>query len=224
LQTVDLAKITAPSEQELHEYISTIAAKHPRMRVVWGAMDGLKLTFQKANNGIELNHFYNGWTHGHNIDCLFVFSPDGRIRVSLINCPSSMHDSTMAQYGVYRKLQEVFKDYGATVVVDSAFSQKEDLAGQPEAELAHRDATSVRQQSEWGMRMIQAQFPRVTEPIQYEVKGERRVILHLMVLLYNFQTYEIGINQILNSFMHDENNNYGRNTMPDPVANLQDYL
>jgi hypothetical protein len=74
------------------------------------------------------------------------------------------------------------------------------------------------------MRMIQAQFPRVTEPIQYEVKGERRVILQLMVLLYNFQTYEIGINQILNSFMHDENNYYGCNTMPDPAANLQDYL
>jgi hypothetical protein len=103
-----------------------------------------------------------------------------------------MHDSTMAQYGVYRKLQELFKDYGATVVVDSAFSQKdypflikssqEDPVGEPEAVLAHQDATSIRQLSEWGMRMIQAQFPRVTEPIQYEVKGERRVILHLINL------------------------------------------
>jgi hypothetical protein len=216
LQKVDLAKISAPSEQELHEYILAIAAKYPRMRVVWGAMDGLKLTFQKTNNGIKQNHFYNGWTHGHYINCLFVFTPDERICVCLINCPGSMHDSTMAQYGVYRKLQKLFKNYGAIVVVDSELSEKdypflikssqEDPAGKPEAVLAHRDATSIRQLSEWGMRMIQAQFPRVTKPIQYEVKGEHRVILHLIVLLYNFQTNEIGINQILNSFMHDENN------------------
>jgi hypothetical protein len=145
-----------------------------------------------------------------------------------------MHDSTMAQYGVYHKLRELYDKHGATVVVDSAFSRgaypflikssQEDPAGEPEAVLAHRDATSIRQLSEWGMRMIQAQFPRVTEPIQYEVKGERRIILHLMVLLYNFQTSEIGINQILNSFMHDKNNYYGRYKMPGPVANLHDYL
>ena len=234
LQKVDSAKISAPSVQELHIYMSAVAAKYPRMNVVWGAMDGLKLTFQKANNGIKQNHFYNGWTHGHYISCIFVFAPDGRIRVCIINCPGSMHDSTMAQYGVYHKLEQLYKDHGATVVVDSAFSRgaypflikssQEDPAGEPEAVLAHRDATSIRQLSEWGMRMIQAQFPRVTEPIQYEVKGERRIILHLMVLLYNFQTAEIGINQILNSFMHDKNNYYGRDEMPGPVANLHDYL
>jgi hypothetical protein len=74
-----------------------------------------------------------------------------------------MHDSTMAQYGVYCKLlQELFKDYGAVVVVDSAFSHKyypflikssqEDPAGELEAVLAHRDATMIPQLSEWGMR------------------------------------------------------------------------
>jgi hypothetical protein len=51
LQKVDSAKNSAPSKEELHQYISAIAAKYPRMHVVWGAMDGLKLTFQKANNG-----------------------------------------------------------------------------------------------------------------------------------------------------------------------------
>ena len=31
--------------------------------------------------------------------------------------------------------------------------------------------------------------------------GERRVVLHLLVLLHNCQTSEVGINQILNTFM-----------------------
>ena len=31
--------------------------------------------------------------------------------------------------------------------------------------------------------------------------GERKVILNLMVLLYNYQTNTTGINHILNSFM-----------------------
>jgi hypothetical protein len=181
LQKVDLAKISAPSVQELHIYMSAVAVKCPRMRVVWGVMDGLKLTFQKANNGIKQNHYYSGWTNGHYISCIFVVAPDGRIRVCIINCPGSMHESTMAQYGVYHKLRELYDKHGATVVVDSAFSRRaypflikssqEDPAGEPEAVLAHRDATSIRQLSEWGMRMIQAQFPRVTEPIQNEVKG-----------------------------------------------------
>jgi len=31
--------------------------------------------------------------------------------------------------------------------------------------------------------------------------GERKVILDLMVLLYNYQTYKVGINHIQNSYM-----------------------
>ena len=51
------------------------------------------------------------------------------------------------------------------------------------------------------MRTIQAQFPRLTEALDYEENGERKVILQLMVHLYNYQCVEVGINQILNSFM-----------------------
>jgi hypothetical protein len=36
------------------------------------------------------------------------------------------------------------------------------------------------------------------------------VVLQLMVLLYNYQCVEIGINQILNSFMAGEDSFYGR--------------
>ena len=65
----------------------------------------------------------------------------------------------------------------------------------------NNEATSVRQLSEHGMQMIQGQFPRLKDNLQYEVFGERKIILYLMVLLYNFQTEKVGINQILNTFM-----------------------
>jgi hypothetical protein len=59
------------------------------------------------------------------------------------------------------------------------------------------------------MRMLQAQFPRMKDRIAYKEKGERRVILNLMVLLYNFQCSRIGHNEIFTMFMNDEDNYYG---------------
>ena len=71
-------------------------------------------------------------------------------------------------------------------------------------------ATSVRQLSEWGMRMIQASHRRLRDLLPIFCPTERRVILHLMVHLFNFQASQVGMNQILNSFIdHDCYYNYG---------------
>ena len=43
--------------------------------------------------------------------------------------------------------------------------------------------------------------PRMKDKMHYEELGERRVMLNLMVLLHNFRTSRVGINQITNSFM-----------------------
>ena len=51
------------------------------------------------------------------------------------------------------------------------------------------------------MRMIQGQFPRLKDNLQLDEFHERKVIMNLMVLLYNYQTSKIGINTILNSYM-----------------------
>ena len=65
----------------------------------------------------------------------------------------------------------------------------------------HRDATSVRQLSEWGMRGFQGSFPRLTDRLRYEEQGERRIILSMIVLLCNFRATNIGINQIRTTFL-----------------------
>ena len=69
------------------------------------------------------------------------------------------------------------------------------------AHVINKHATSVRQLSEHGMRMIQGQFPRLKDNLTHEEFGERRLILHLMVLLHNHQTSKVGVNQMPNSFM-----------------------
>jgi hypothetical protein len=58
------------------------------------------------------------------------------------------------------------------------------------------------------MRLLQAQFPGMKDRIRYKEKGELRVILNLMVLLYNFQCSRIGHNEIFTTFMNDEDNYY----------------
>ena len=63
--------------------------------------------------------------------------------------------------------------------------------------------------------MIQGQFPRLKDNFQLEEFGERKVILHLMVLLYNYQASKVGINQILNSFMSRTEGFYNYDITPD---------
>jgi len=214
----DAARVTAPTADEIEAYKEAITRKYPRMRNVWGACDGLKLQIEESGNWFIQNQFYNGWTHGHYVNCIFVFAADGRIRICVINTPGTWHDSTQADHGVYDKMKKVYDDHDAIVVVDSAFnmlskdylikSSQQDPTNAEEL-LTNRDATSIRQLSEWGMRMLQAQFPRMKDRIRYEEKGERRVILNLMVLLYNFQCSRIGHNEIFTTFMNDEDNYYG---------------
>ena len=45
----------------------------------------------------------------------------------------------------------------------------------------NRDATSIRQLSEWGMRAFQSAFPRVQDRLRHEDMGERCLILHSLV-------------------------------------------
>ena len=65
--------------------------------------------------------------------------------------------------------------------------------------------------------------PRVCyDKIPYEEDGQRKITLHLMVLLYNFTTSKMGMNQILNTFLprYSKDSNYWLNeNHVDPTAN-----
>jgi DDE superfamily endonuclease len=210
-----LAIPTMPSNDELDDFVSSITAKYPALTNCWGAMDGLKIRLQKSGNAQVQNLFYNGWTHDHYISNLFLFSPDGKIRACYTNAPGTMHDSTLAKWGgLYDKIDELYRTRQAKVVVDSAFaSDKRDSVYKSyqcnmdnngnvrQNSIIQRQATSVRQLSEWGMRGLQASFPRLKDRMPYEEKGARRLTMRLIVYLYNYRAAVVGMNQIQSVFM-----------------------
>ena len=135
-----------------------------------------------------------------------------------------MHDSDMAGHGLYKKMEEVYQQTGEKVVVDSAFKLKQlkclikSSQSDPRDEellLINRDATSIRQLSEWGMRMIQGGFPRIKDCMKYEEKSDRKIIFMLLIHIYNFKTTNIGMNTILNSYMETRDGYYEYDTLTD---------
>jgi hypothetical protein len=133
-----------------------------------------------------------------------------------VNAPGCWHDSTLANAsGIYDDLDKIYHAHGgAQVVVDSAFSKD----NRPSLVKSHqnimdrfgnirdhgsrfRNATSVHQMAEWGMRGLQGLFPRLKDRLLYEERGERKIILHLVLLLFNFRSSTVGMNQIQFSFM-----------------------
>jgi hypothetical protein len=201
-------EIIMPNDEKIRYYQELIKKRHPLLDGVFCVCDGLKLNLEKPRDIIIQSRFYNGWTHGHYISNLFVFGADGKIIFCVINAPGSIHDSTLAGWGgLYDILQDIYDRLGGKCCMDSAFaalnnpciirSSENDYHSTNARELLiHKEATSLRQSAEWGMRAIQSAFPRVTNRIRYEEKGTRAIMMRCMVLLYNFRLKNVGLNQI----------------------------
>jgi hypothetical protein len=213
------ARIKVPSDDQIQKYKDAVAVKYPLLCDVWSSMDGIKTPIQQSGSTKTQGYFYNGWKHNHFVTSVFCFCPDGTIPIAHMNLPGATHDSTIADWGdIYNKLESVYDRNGGICCVDSAFrmrnspfiikSAQNDMvgAGLTRAEqridlLRKQQATSMRQSAEWGMRMIQASFPRMCDKFPFETKGERRIAIKMMVLLYNLRARLVGINQIKNVFM-----------------------
>jgi hypothetical protein len=55
------------------------------------------------------------------------------------------------------------------------------------------DATSMRQLAEWGMQAFQSSLPHIKDRMKFETRGERKVTLTMMILLYNLWARAVGI-------------------------------
>ena len=221
LRNDPVAAIRIPTDNEIESYKNAISEKHPRLENVWCTMDGLKLCLQQAPAQEIQERYYNGWTHDHYVTSIFCFCPDGTIPIAYFNAPGSFHDSKVAHFGgVYDKLRMVYDQNGGKCTADSAFcsdgdnfpfiikSKREPM----EAEGVTREerehvaamqvqATSMRQSAEWGMHALQSSFPRLKDRFIYEERGERKLVLTSLILIYNYRTRMVGINQILNYYM-----------------------
>jgi hypothetical protein len=210
----DNARPAWPDATQIKELQAIIQQHHTSLRDVFCVMDGLKLQFEQCAGLEEQGMYYNGWTHGHYITNLLVFGIDGRIIKTVLNVPGSIHDSTLCHWGgVYKELSDIYDATGAKCCVDSAFksnpnpyliksSQDVTRCQNPEEVLQSLQATSLRQPAEWGMRAIQGAFPRLKDKIKFKADAaERKVMLKLVVLLYNFRVEHVGLNQIRNTYV-----------------------
>ena len=206
------AAVRIPTDYEIEQFKVAINQRHPILEDVWCAMDGIKLLLEKSGNVEIENDFYNGWTCDHHVGAVFVFCPDGTIPICTFNVPGSVHDSKIAAIGgIYRKLNAVFQRTGGKCCVDSAFAKrmhecliksgKKDVRENALQREIKRQATSLRQTSEWGMRGFQSSFPRIKDRFKFEYNGERKRVVQLMIYLYNLRSRHVGINQIRNVYM-----------------------
>ena len=152
------------------------------------------------------------------MSAVFVFCPDGSIPICCYNIPGSVHDSAIAGMGkIFDKLEEVYNRTGGCCTVDSAFARTNHpfliKSGHESVDMTLEEiaickyATSMRQAAEWGMRSFQASFPRLKDRLPFEHFGQRKVIMTMIILLYNLRTKKIGINQIRNVYMPSLNEN-----------------
>ena len=213
-----------PTAEKIEAYVTALTTKYPYARQVGLACDGIKFRIQATKDDMIQANYYNGWTRGHYVSCIFVFAPDGTIPICALNAPGCLHDSTVAWYGgVYQALEDLYNTHGVKTVVDSAFkmgdgdfllkSSQLDPDAAPEdggfeKYWENKNATSIRQLSEWGMHQVRSKFPRMTDIIKYETNGQRGLDLSLMVRLYNHQCLSIGMNQILNTYMSGNSKEY----------------
>jgi hypothetical protein len=125
------AQIRMPSNEKIREYQDAIKIKYPSLQHSWGAMDGVKINIEAPGDDIKPSRFYNGWTHGHYVANIFLFTPDGRICAAYLNSPGTTHNSTMANLSkIYNQIDEVYHRMGghAKVIIDSAFASEERLS------------------------------------------------------------------------------------------------
>jgi len=208
-----LAMVAMPADGEVANLKLAFNARHPALSDVYCIADGLKLLIEQSGDVIIQNRFYNGWKHDHYVSNVFVFGPHGRIIACAINAPGCLHDSIIAGFGnIYEKLQATYDSTGGKCVVDSAFARARFpfliksgssaawSANNAEDVLLEREATSARQAAEWGMRALQSAFPRCKDRMVYEERGERRLILLSYVLVFNFRTSLVGLNQLLHTY------------------------
>jgi hypothetical protein len=172
---------------------------HPYLSDVWCTMDSLKLMLEQSSNALIQEQFYNGWMHDHYMTSVMCFCPDGTIPIDFCSIPGAVHDSQVADYGdIHDKIELVYLQDGAKCTVDSAFGNvSREFLIKSLQEIIHiedsmergiaRDATSMRQSAEWGIRAFQSSMPCLKDRVKFETHGERRVTLTMMIFLYNLQ-------------------------------------
>lgn len=208
------SKISFPTEEKLQQFEDSIAMREPMARGVVGFMDGLSLHTECTSEAEVQNAFYNGYHSDTMVNNVLAFGPDGKVFVACLNFPGSWHDSAVVMEMI-AKLKHKLR--GRKICVDQGFPRTGlafDVLVGPYSEKSVRTLSplllplllafaavyvSLRQASEWGMRSLQASFPRLKLRLPSNSEKRKLVILSI-ILIHNLRTELVGLNQIATVF------------------------
>jgi hypothetical protein len=208
------AQIKWPTDTKVEDYAQMIEAREPLAVDVIGFMDGLSVHTECTSDAVVQNAFYNGYHSDTMVNNVIAFAPDGKIILASINFPGSWHDGGIT-LEIIPFLKEKLK--GRKLCVDQGFPRSGDafdiLVGPYSKKAARKLSpilrpmllqlaavyTSLRQASEWGMRSLQGTFPRLKCRLPSD-SHKRYMILMSVLLLHNFRTTLVGLNQIATVF------------------------
>ena len=208
------ARIKFPDEEEMQLFAEMVRRREPLVDNVIGFVDGVSIPIQCSDDENEQTAHYNGYYHDTMVNNVFAFAPTGKIIHACINFPGSWHDSSVCFSLIKKVIDEVD---GFALCVDQGFPKSgllyDKLVGplsrRAKAALApiirdylirkHEIYISLRQASEWGMRALQGSFCRLKSRLTSN-KRKRHLIILCIVLLHNYRTEFVGLNQIATVF------------------------
>jgi len=206
------AEIRFPTIPEMERFALMTNLRDPHVHGVIGFLDGCAIPIKCS---FEDNQKYHNAYHGFTtINNVFLFSPDGTILYAAFNYPGTMHDSAVAN-----NLMTVVKRHIGEfkIVVDQGFRRSGDMFNIFVGPISRRRRdrlppairaavieqsnryVSMRQPAEWGMRALQATYTRLKSPLT-EDHNRRQLLVHSILLMHNFRTNRMGINQIRTVF------------------------
>ena len=209
------SRIQFPDLPELARLAALVQLREPSVRNISGFVDGCSIKIACTSDPIIQNAYYDGFTCDTCVNNVFLFSPEGKIIHAAFNFPGSWHDSAVSYDLIDRFLALEENDFA--FCVDQGFPRKgrmEDKFVGPyskkflkkmNAEIrqlllqrVHR-YISLRQAAEWGMRALQGTFTRLKSRLTSN-NLMRALIIETILLLSNFRTTHVGLNQIATVF------------------------
>lgn len=216
LKADDAAAVIFPDQTKM-QYLASLVEKREGVSGIIGFADGLSLFVECSDDELSQAEYYNGHHKATTVNNVFVFSSEGKIIHSTINCPGSWHDSQVALH----LMATVERKIGTfSICVDQGFCKTDYMEGkfvgaisrrklkslrnlpasiQIAEKKKHDQYISLRQAAEWGMRALQGTFARLKNRLPGD-KTFRKMIISSVVLLHNFRTHYVGLNQIATVF------------------------
>ena len=169
LATREESKIKFPNPEEMEMFAELIRLREPLVTNCIGFVDGVSIPVQCSSDISEQSAAYNGYYHDTMCNNVFAFGPNGKIIWAGINFPGSWHDSAVVENLVAICLKKIAGLY--CFCVDQGFPRSGllfdvfvgPLSIKSKRKLApelrefvirkHDRYVSLRQASEWGMRV-----------------------------------------------------------------------